>query len=85
MDIPGTFKVLPVVPLTLACQAFLHKTCRHIQEDIQIGTGQAEVTVFCIQYPPPQLFGTLIIGHLGALVSNVGIYVAVQQQGTAST
>ena len=81
MDILGAGKVLPVLPSPLVRQALLHKADGNVQKEIQVRHGKLEVSVLRVENPVPELLTLLIPGQLGALVGNVGIHVAVQQDG----
>ena len=58
---------------------FAHEADRHVEEDVEVGAGQSEPSVFGVEYPGPELLRLPVVGEFRALVGDVGVDVPVEQ------
>ena len=81
MDVLGTGEVIAVLPLAMMRETLLHKADGNVQEQVQVRFREFKVAVLGVENPVPEPAALLQILQLGALVGDVGIDVAVQQDG----
>ena len=83
MYVPSAGEVAAVVTLSLGLEIGLDEVDGHVQEEVEVGPGEVEIAVLRIDDPFPKGLGLLFGGEFGALVCDVGIYVAVEEDRTA--
>ena len=83
VDVLGALQVAAVVALAHGGELALSERKGHVEEQRQIGPRQGVVSELEIEDPTGQPAALVARGQLGALVTDVGIDIAVEQHGLA--
>ena len=79
VDVLSALQVIAVAAFPLGFELLLYKREGDVQEEVEVGAGDAEFFVLRIENPLAQAFRFLRRGRFGALVGDVGIDIAVKQ------
>ena len=59
MDILGALQILSIGSAALALELGLHESDRDVKEDVEVGYGEVELTVLCVEDPFPEVVSLL--------------------------
>ena len=79
MNVLGSGEIIAVIALAVHGEAFLYKVDGHVQEDVEIWLRKFKVTVLGMEDPVPEGIPPGAFGQFGALVGDIGVHIAVQQ------
>ena len=79
MDVLCAMQVGAVIALAVRREALLDKTDGNVQEQVQVRFRQVEITILRVEDPVAEADPLGALGKLRALVGDVGIHVAVQE------